>query len=336
MTWPIAPFYLLSGNMPADDRGKACLDHGLHRTLYGRMDIVDLIEASTMGFCNGVSYAINKVKQCLSFAGQKGLPAYSYGDFIHNRQVMEHYERQGIQVIESPEGHPPGYIVIRAHGIADAVRRNFEEAGFFLVDGTCPTVARSQRLIRKAGADGRHVVILGLPGHHETLALAGCELRSGSLVPSTVVSTVEDLETVPEGVPLFVMIQTTFPEKESLLLHEAMVSRFAGREIVFGNRICPSSSARREAVDKLCDVCQAVVVIGSRMSANTQALAEIVRSRGLPVWLVETENELTDDMCAYDSIGITAGASTAATVIEDVEKSLRLMRSGMSAEKDEG
>jgi 4-hydroxy-3-methylbut-2-enyl diphosphate reductase len=296
---------------------------------------MDLIEASTMGFCNGVAYAVDKVERCLSLAAQNGMPAYSCGDFIHNRQVMECYEKRGLEVLSEPEGHVPGYIVIRAHGIPDADRRGFEEAGFNIVDGTCPTVSRSQRLIRKAGLDGFHIVIIGLVGHHETLALAGCETAPGVLVPSTVVEKVEDLEKVPDGVPLFIMIQTTFPEFESVLMHQAMASRFEGREVVFGNRVCPSSSMRREAVGKLCDVCDAVVVVGSPKSANTQALAEIVRRRGVPVWLVETAEDLTEDVCRYECVGITAGASTAAAVIEDVKTHLRLMCDRMSVEKDE-
>ena len=301
--------------------------------VYRRMD---LIEASTMGFCNGVSYAVGKVERCLALAVRQGVQAYSYGDFIHNRQVMEQYEKQGLKVIESPEGNVPGYIVIRAHGISDSVRRSFEDAGFNIIDGTCPTVAKSQRLIREAGRDGFHVVVIGLTGHHETLALAGCEVSPGTLVPSTIVEKVGDLERVPGGIPLFVMIQTTFPELESRLIYQAISSRFVGRKIVFGNRICPSSSARRESVNRLCDVCDAVVVVGSPMSANTQALVEIVRDRRIPVYLVETADELTEDMCRYDCVGLTAGASTATVVIENVKKRLRLMCDRMSQGKDEG
>lgn len=297
---------------------------------------MDLVEASTMGFCNGVSYAVDKVEKCLSLAAGQGVPAYSYGDFIHNRQVMEQYEKRGIKVIAGPEGHVPGYVVIRAHGIPDSIRRSFDEAGFNIVDGTCPTVAKSQRLIREAGLGGFHVVVIGLVGHHETLALSGCETSLGKLVSSTVVEKVEDLERVPDDVPLFVMIQTTFPEFESKLMYQAISSRFTGRKVVFGNRICPSSSIRREAVGRLCDVCDAVVVVGSRMSANTLALVEIVRDRRIPVHLVETADELTKDICRYDCVGLTAGASTATAVIENVKKRLRLMCDRMSQGKDEG
>lgn len=284
-----------------------------------------VLKATTMGFCNGVSFAIGQVDSCLALAAERGVPAYSYGAFIHNQQVMEAFERKGLRIIDGPEGHAPGCVVIRAHGVSDAVRRAFNSAGFILVDGTCPTVARSQRMIRKAGMEGLHVVIISLHGHHETLALAGCELQPGRVVPSTVVERPEDLERVPDGVPLFVMIQTTFPEAESKVMYAAIASRFQDRKVVVGNRICPSSTVRRNAVVRLCEFCDAVVVVGSPQSANTQALGKIAENRGAAVYMIETVDELTDELRRYRCVGLTAGASSPEDVIGAVEDRLNRM-----------
>lgn len=284
---------------------------------------MEIVKATSLGFCNGVSFAIGKVEQCLALAKEHGLPAYSCGEFIHNRHVMEHYQRQGLQVIAEPEGHRPGYVVVRAHGIPDALRTRFETAGYSIIDGTCPTVARSQMLIRKASAEGRHIVIIGLHQHDETVALAGCEVASGILVDSTIVESVEELEHVPEHVPLLVMVQTTFPESPGELIYQALTTGFQDRDIVYGNRICPSSVIRRKAVEKLCDDCDAVIVVGSSNSANTQALVEIVRQRNLPVWLVPAQDEVPEDVCGYSRIGLTAGASAPPEVVSGVEARLR-------------
>ena len=271
-----------------------------------------------MGYCNGVSHVIEKAWECLRLAKERNLPAYSIGWFIHNPTVVARFERAGMHHINSPEEGPPGIALIRAHGIADPLRHRFEQAGFTLIDGTCGTVSYSQRLIRHIGPS-IHVVILGLHGHSEVTALSNVWDGHSRVIPVHVVETEADVALLPEfdRDQVLLMAQTTFPQVQYEVLHQAMQERFGDR-LQMGNRLCPTTFRRHEAIAALCKKVDAVVVVGGRMSANTTSLVHLVKKKGLPVWHIESAEEIPDDVYSYQRVGVTAGTSTPAEDIEDV------------------
>lgn len=278
-----------------------------------------------MGYCNGVSHVIEQAWECLRLAGERNLPAYSIGWFIHNPTVVEKFQRAGMLHINEPEDGPPGIALIRAHGIADPLRHRFEVAGFTLIDGTCGTVAYSQRLIRNA-PPGVHVVILGLRGHSEVTALSNVWNVHRTVVPVSVVESVEDVDNLPDfgNDEILLMAQTTFPQLQYDVLKEEMERRF-GERLRMGNRLCPTTYRRHEAIENLCDSVDAVIVVGGKMSANTTSLVHLVKKRGLPVWHIETASEIPPEISKFEKVGVTAGTSTPSEDIETVISVLREM-----------
>lgn len=283
---------------------------------------MELILSDTMGYCNGVSRAISMVEQAIREAQERDLPVYSLGKVIHNRQVCSSFAYQGLVTISSPEGHPPGLVVLRAHGVTDALRRAFVESGFTVMDATCPVVSRNLNLIAENQKEAT-IVIVGHEDHPETLAMQGVE-RNGVLFPSIFVTSVGDLSQLEREGEYAVFVQTTFDRllwrsiRSSL---EAMKGE--GYHIELRNEVCPSSVSRRDAALDLCKKCDAILVVGGKESANTRALYSLVVSQGKQAWHIETEDEVTPEMKAYGILGITAGASTPQMTIDAVLRKLK-------------
>lgn len=278
---------------------------------------MELILSDTMGYCKGVSRAITMVERAIVEAQQKGVPVYSLGKVIHNQQVCSSFAEQGLVTITSPEGHPPGLVVLRAHGVADALRSEFVGAGFTIMDATCPVVSRNLNLIA-SNQKNAQIVIVGHENHPETIAMQGVQ-RNGKIYPSIFVTRPEDLLQLQKGIAYAVFVQTTFDR----LLWRKIQASFRnlmgqGYSIEFHNEVCPSSVNRRDAALRLCAKCDAILVVGGKESANTQALYTLIVDQGKRAWHIETEDEVTSEMKGYAILGITAGASTPQRTIDAV------------------
>lgn len=281
-----------------------------------------LILSKNMGYCKGVSRALALAVSALQDAKDAGKPVYSLGKLIHNDETCAFFADQGMQVIAGSEGYEPGVVVLRAHGVPDIVRSSFVEAGFDLVDATCPVVKHNLSSIA-AYASSHTILIVGHPGHPETLAMRGVQC-GGKSCETVLIHNPEDIGLPEPGKSYVVFVQTTFDQG---LWNEIQAilrtwERY-GCEIIFANEVCPSSINRRQATLELADACDAVVVIGGRESANTRALYRLVCKRGKKAWHIENETEITDEMRSYDILGITAGASTPSEVIHRVIDSLQ-------------
>lgn len=276
-----------------------------------------------MGYCNGVAHVIEIAKECLRIAKEEQLPAYSIGWFIHNPNVVKRFANAGMEHIEGPEGKIPGVALIRAHGIGDPLRERFLKAGFRLLDGTCGTVAHSQRLIKNNNPEW-HIVIAGKIGHSEVDALSQVWDSNKQIIPVKIVETIEDVDALPlyDGETVVFMTQTTFPILQYDKIKSRMEQKY-GKYLKMGNRLCPTTSRRLEAIKNLCAKVDAVIVIGGRMSANTTALAHVVKNQGLPVWHIEDETQIPDEIFSFARVGITAGTSTPPEDIEAVYEALK-------------
>ncbi len=263
-----------------------------------------------MGYCNGVSQVIRYAQDVVDRARREGKRAYSIGWFIHNPSVVNHFISQGMEHIDSPEGHEPGIALIRAHGIADDLRERFEQAGYTLVDGTCGTVAHSQSLIREVG-ESDHILIIGLHNHSEVKALSRVRGVSGRFVPVQIVQSVDevDLLDIPPQGKIVTVVQTTFEHELFHQILERLHHVFSDR-IVQANILCPSTKRRHDSLLAMLEKVEAVLVVGGKMSANTRALAELVESRKVPVWHIEDASQIPHQIYQYHSVGITAGTST--------------------------
>ena len=283
-------------------------------------------KSSIIGYCYGVSNTIKLAQKCLDLAKQKNLPCYSLGKLIHNDDVVSYFEKEGLKSISQLDGNAPGIALIRAHGVTDANRREYEKAGFELIDSTCPTVLKGVNALRKAAKEGKNIIILGFAGHAETVGLQGVEVSEGVLAKTTLITSLEDAQALVNSNPIdeskevFVVTQTTFPE----MLYESITDLLKKRykNIGFGNKPCPLCERREREGYKLACQCDCAVVVGGRGSANTKNLAMAAAKSGKPVFLVENassfDSALVEKLCAFGSVALLSGSSTPMDVVDAV------------------
>lgn len=269
--------------------------------------------AKTAGFCMGVRRA---VELALDAPGKQAEPIYTYGPLIHNPQVLALFADKGITVLKTIPQKGSGTVIVRAHGVPPQDKQRLEEAGFRVVDATCPRVIRVQTIIRVHARKGYSTIIVGDRDHPEVVGLVGYAGDS-----SVVVSSMADLEALPVFDKAIIVAQTT----QNTRFYEQVKAWAARRHPHYKtfDTICDSTEKRQVEVKQLADRVDSVIVVGGKQSGNTRRLAEIAAESGKPAYHVETESEL--ESCCLDdagSVGITAGASTPNWIIKRVYREL--------------
>jgi (E)-4-hydroxy-3-methyl-but-2-enyl pyrophosphate reductase len=280
----------------------------------GRKFSVKVVLAGTAGFCIGVKRALELVLKAINEHQTK---IYTYGPLIHNPQVLELLREREISILKPGEEVPPGLIVIRAHGIPPQERRLLEAGGGHIIDATCPRVAKVQAIIRRWAAKGCATLIVGDADHPEVRGLMGYTEGRGF-----VVSTSQDVANLPDLPELIVVAQTTQSESQ----FEARVREITARNprVRIFNTICDATASRQAEVQDLARQAEALVVVGGRNSGNTQRLVEVSQGTGIPTYHVETEQELDlVEMSQYQTVAVTAGASTPHWLIGNVVNTLK-------------
>ncbi|MDD7201061.1 MAG: 4-hydroxy-3-methylbut-2-enyl diphosphate reductase [Sphaerochaetaceae bacterium] len=262
---------------------------------------MQIILSSVLEYCGGVKRALRMADEQLDSVHDR--PVYSLGQLIHNRIVTDEFERRGLVAINAPSEGEGGVLVVRAHGMTDAEKRDFLSAGYSLVDATCPVVTHNLAMIRKYASD-HQILVIGEKGHAEVNSMMGID---GSC--PTLLSSPADVALLARDGSYAAFVQTTFEEEKWQEIRKALQPF----RVVFVNHICPASTARRKAVVELAEKCDALIVIGGRNSANTQALASLAKQTkpSLVVYSIESEKDVTDEMRRFPRVGLATGASTA-------------------------
>ncbi len=274
-----------------------------------------VIRAASLGFCPGVRRAVMLAEEAARRAAAQGRPVFVLGQIVHNPRVSAELEALGARQIGEDEIVPAGsLVVIRSHGVPPSTKRRLEAGGAELVDATCPRVMANQREAASFAAGGYTVVIAGDKGHGETASVAG--FAPGSII----VSSPEEARSVRATGKLALIAQTTLSDAEYDTIRDALLGRYPG--LVDARGICGATHERRAALEALCGRVEAIVVVGGKNSANTRRLAELARSKGLPTWQVETAAEIPAEAAAFDIVGLSAGASTPDSDIDEAERRL--------------
>jgi len=297
---------------------------------------VKVIRARTLGFCPGVKRAVAAAEKAAAEARSTGTQSLVLGQIVHNPRVSARLESLGMERLDdahideagalAPGSLAGSVVVIRSHGTTPAVYAKLAAAGAGIVDATCPRVAANQKAAASYAARGFLVVIAGDKGHGETLGIAGH--APGAII----VSTPAEASAVPAGRPVALIAQTTISETEYDAIRTALNARTANDpdgtptpDCVDAGGVCGASRDRRAAVEEFAGKVDAVVVVGGKNSANTRRLAELCTSLSLPVWHVENASGIPDELGTYETIGLTAGASTPDEDIDEAEARLHAL-----------
>ena len=278
--------------------------------------MAEIITAKSAGFCFGVERAVETVYEEV----KKGGPIYTYGPIIHNEEVVRNLEERGVNVIQSEEDLDrleEGTVIIRSHGVAQAVYKQIESRGLKLVDATCPFVKKIHRIVQEKSALGYQIVVIGKATHPEVEGICGW-----SETPVSVIETEEEAKAFrpTSGKKLCIVSQTTFNSKKFDKLVEILCSlRYDVPDIL--NTICNATEERQSEAAKLAGQADAMIVIGGKHSSNTQKLYEICKARCDRTFFIQTLADLdVRHLPSMGCLGITAGASTPNNLIEEVSK----------------
>ncbi len=275
------------------------------------MDVDRVLLASPRGFCAGVEMAIKALAWMVRAFEP---PVYCYHEIVHNQLVVKRFEDLGVVFVDDIADVPPGApVMLSAHGSAPEVVRAAHEDGRYVVDAVCPLVTKVHHEVKVRARKGFQVIYVGHEGHEEAVGTVAVAPESISRV-----ETPEDVAALPDfDRPVALLAQTTLSHRDWAGVLDATKERFSDMWMPGRSDLCFATTNRQSALTELAPRCDAVVVIGSANSSNTNALAKIAREAGCArVYRVNTAAELPDDLTG--TVGVTAGASAPEDLVMSV------------------
>lgn len=269
------------------------------------------------GFCAGVVRAIDAVEEALK---KFGAPVYVRHEIVHNRYVVASLKRKGAifvdELSEIPDTDAP--VIFSAHGVPKSVPAEAAARNFFAIDATCPLVTKVHREAEIHHKRGRRVILVGHQGHPEVVGTMG-QLPDGAVI---LVETVDDVGKVEieAGEALAFVTQTTLSVDDTQAVIAALQVRFPDIAAPHKEDICYATTNRQEAVKRVAPDVEAMIVVGSPNSSNSQRLREVAERSGckkarLVLRAADIDWAIFGDI---RSLGITAGASAPEVLVEEI------------------
>ncbi len=266
--------------------------------------------AKTAGFCYGVKRAVDNVYAAV----EKGIHTATIGPVIHNPQVIADLTSKGVKVCNAVSDIPDGYTaVIRAHGVSESVYNELKDMEY--IDLTCPFVAKIHRIVNEHYKKGYRIVIVGDKNHPEVIGINGWCGNEAYIINNADEKIDENLSQSD----VCVVAQTTI-KKENFMQIVQILKNTCKSTLIF-DTICSATRDRQEEAVELAKASDMVLVIGGRESSNTRKLFEISKQYCKETYQIETYEEIPQKNI-FNKIGITAGASTPVSIIEEVVKAM--------------
>ncbi|HET8899932.1 MAG TPA: 4-hydroxy-3-methylbut-2-enyl diphosphate reductase [Rhodanobacteraceae bacterium] len=279
--------------------------------------------ANPRGFCAGVDRAIAIVERALE---SYGAPIYVRHEVVHNRYVVDGLKAKGaIFVDELAEVPDDSTVIFSAHGVSQAVRAEAEARQLKVFDATCPLVTKVHMEVARLGRLGYDVVLIGHAGHPEVEGTMG-QWRADNPGRILLVERVEDVPTLTPRVdaPLAYVTQTTLSVDDTKAIIAALREHFSAIEGPRKDDICYATQNRQDAVRRLAEQSDLVLVVGSPNSSNSNRLRELAAKHDKPAFLIDGPANIADAWLQHvETIGLTAGASAPEQLVCDVIDHLR-------------
>lgn len=288
---------------------------------------MNVIKADTLGYCMGVRRAVESAEVALK--EYKDKKVYSLGPLIHNQNALDDLASKGLNIIDEnsiDELKENSVVIIRAHGVKPSIKKILEDKNTVIIDATCPRVTVSQNRVKEFSRQGYTVFLTGDKGHAEVEGIKGfCESDFYCIEN---LSEAQDVLKTKTFEKVMLLSQTTFSEVEFAKISEYFKTFFDAKkgddkiQLVIINTICPATKQRQEALEKLSGKVKGIIVVGGKKSANTVRLYQKASSYVKKAVHIENASEIPDEFYLLDTVGITAGASTPDSVIDEVVEAL--------------
>jgi 4-hydroxy-3-methylbut-2-enyl diphosphate reductase len=285
---------------------------------------MQILLANPRGFCAGVDRAIDIVERALELFGT---PIYVRHEVVHNRYVVDRLRGLGAIFVEELSEVPQGATVIfSAHGVSNAVVEKARVRSLTVFDATCPLVTKVHMEVQRYAREGRDVILIGHAGHPEVEGTLGRFDSSGG-GRMHLVQNLDDVATltVRDPLKLAFVTQTTLSMDDTAAIVAALRERFPQLATPRREDICYATQNRQDAVKKLLEQCDALLVVGSRSSSNSNRLRELADRAGVPGYLIDGPSDLRREWFeGKRAIGVTAGASAPELLVQQVLEQLAL------------
>ena len=279
--------------------------------------------ANPRGFCAGVDRAIDIVDRALEIFGA---PIYVKHEVVHNKFVVDELRNKGAVFVEELDEIPDDSTVIfSAHGVSQAVRKEANERSLKVFDATCPLVTKVHMEVTRFSKAGHECILIGHVGHPEVEGTMG-QFDSSQGGHMYLVEDVDDVNDLVIDNPdhLSYVTQTTLSMDDTASVIDALRARFPNIQGPKKNDICYATQNRQDAVKKLANESDLVLVVGSPNSSNSNRLKEVAERKGIEAYLIDDETEINKDwLIGKEKVGLTAGASAPAELVENVIGKLR-------------
>ena len=278
---------------------------------------LDILLCAPRGFCAGVVRAIDAVERALAI---HGAPVYVRHEIVHNKYVVENLRRKGAVFVreldEVPDGDAP--VIFSAHGVPKSVPAAALERRLFAIDATCPLVTKVHREALAHHKRGRHILLIGHAGHPEVVGTMG-QLPEGATTLLETVADIAALNPADENNLSFVT-QTTLSVDDTSEMVSALKARYPTIVGPHKEDICYATTNRQGAVKRVAPLVDAMIVVGSPNSSNSQRLLEVAEREGcrLVRLLLRAEDIDWSLFGNIQSLGITAGASAPEVLVEEI------------------
>ncbi len=264
--------------------------------------IEKLLIAAPHGFCAGVDRAIITLNKALD---QFGEPLFVNHQIVHNTFLVNYFEQKGVvfedDILKVPYGST---MIFSAHGVSPQYRKSCQEKGLNIIDATCPLVLKVHLQLSNFVKNGYEVILIGHKKHQEIRGTSG-------VAPNTIVENIEDVEKL--DVDRFIdkkvvcLTQTTLSMDDTSEIISAIKEKIPHVKISKG--ICYASQNRQNAIKKLAEACDFILVAGSANSSNSNRLVDTAKRNNCPAILLDDPNMIPDEVWKYRNIGLSSGAS---------------------------
>lgn len=277
--------------------------------------------ANPRGFCAGVDRAIEIVERALELYGA---PVYVRHEVVHNRFVVEGLRAKGAVFVDELSEVPDGATVIfSAHGVSQAVRQEAAQRQLAVFDATCPLVTKVHMEVARHRKNGVECILIGHAGHPEVEGTMG-QARDGIYL----VETVDDVARVAVSKPatLAYVTQTTLSVDDTARIIDALRARFPAIVGPKKDDICYATQNRQDALKRLAQMCDLILVVGSSSSSNSNRLREVAAAQGAAAYLIDGPTDIHRQwLHGVQTIGVSAGASTPEELVAQVIERLQAL-----------
>lgn len=276
------------------------------------------ILANPRGFCAGVDRAIDIVERALQLFGA---PIYVRHEVVHNRYVVDDLKNKGAIFVDELDQVPDDqHVIFSAHGVSKSVQNEARRRGLKVFDATCPLVTKVHMEVCRYSKAGIETILIGHKGHPEvegTMGQYDCS-NSGQIY---LVESEQDVRqlTVNNPKQLRYVTQTTLSMDDTSKVIDALREEFPAIQGPRKNDICYATQNRQDAVKKLTEDCDLILVVGSQNSSNSNRLREIAQHHNIDGYLIDGAEDIQDEWLTNKTcIGVTAGASAPELLVQQV------------------